>query len=90
MSDFGNIEEIEFRIYPDGRIEETVRGVKGENCHKVTERINGMLGKQIDTKPTEELYETELTISNTVEEKVDGSGGSRDGSGGGWEGASSW
>ena len=30
----GSIERIEFKIYPDGRVEETVRGVKGNNCHK--------------------------------------------------------
>ena len=36
-NDSGGIEEIEFRIYPDGRITEVVRGVKGKNCEKVTE-----------------------------------------------------
>lgn len=41
----GAIEQIEFKIYPDGRVEETVRGVKGNNCHKVTEKINEALGK---------------------------------------------
>jgi hypothetical protein len=29
------MERIEFTIYPDGRVEELVVGVKGENCHKV-------------------------------------------------------
>ncbi len=36
-NDSGGIEEIEFRIYPDGRVTEVVRGVKGNNCEKVTE-----------------------------------------------------
>ena len=31
----GRIEQIEYKIYPDGRVEETVRGVKGSDCHKV-------------------------------------------------------
>jgi hypothetical protein len=31
------MERIEFTIHPDGRVEELVVGVKGENCHKVNE-----------------------------------------------------
>lgn len=81
------IEEIEFKIYPDGRIEETVRGVKGENCHEVTEAINSMLGKTTASKPTEEMYETEIEITNTVQQKAGSDGNA---SSGGWEGSSSW
>ena len=81
------IEEIEFKIYPDGRIEETVRGVKGENCHEVTEAINSMLGKTTASKPTEEMYETEIEITNTVQQKA---GSDDNASSGGWEGSSSW
>lgn len=82
-SRYGNMEQIEFKIYPDGRIEETVRGIKGGDCHKVTEEINNSLGKVVHTKPTEELYEQEITIDQTVKVNngVDG---------GGWEGSSSW
>merc|ERR1719446_1331943 len=33
---FGSqIETLEFKIYPDGRVEETVRGVRGADCMKV-------------------------------------------------------
>ena len=42
-NDSGGIEEIEFRIYPDGRITEVVRGVKGKNCEEVTAAINKQL-----------------------------------------------
>ena len=35
-NDSGGIEEIEFRIYPDGRVTEIVKGVKGNNCQEVT------------------------------------------------------
>ena len=94
MSDFDSsgsfdsqIEEIEFKIYLDGRIEETVRGVKGENCHEVTEAINSMLGKTTASKPTEEMYETEIEITNTVQQKA---GTDDNASSGGWEGSSSW
>ena len=80
----GSVEEIEFKIYSDGRVEETVRGVRGNSCHDVTEKINSALGKVAGTKPTEELYEQELLVESNVEEKASGGGG-----GGGWEASSS-
>jgi Protein of unknown function (DUF2997) len=63
---YGSIEQIEFKIYPDGRVEELVRGVKGNNCHKITEKINEQLGEVVGTQPTEELYEQELQATNTL------------------------
>ena len=80
----GNVEQIEFKIYPDGRIEETVRGVKGNNCHKVTEKINESLGKVVASAPTEEMYEQEVVIEQTLTNNVG------DGSAGDWEGKTSW
>ena len=47
----GNV-EITFKIYPDGRVEETVKGVKGIACNKITEALNEKLGQVITTKPT--------------------------------------
>ena len=73
----GGIEEIEFRIYPDGRVTEVVRGVKGKNCEDVTEAINKQLGNVVDSQPTEEMFEEEVTIDQTLEQKD-----------GGWEGSS--
>ncbi|KAL7535394.1 hypothetical protein ACHAXR_006463 [Thalassiosira sp. AJA248-18] len=75
----GGIEEIEFRIYPDGRVTEVVRGVKGANCQDVTEAINKQLGNVVDSQPTEEMFEEEQTVDLTLEQKE-----------GGWEGSSSW
>ena len=72
-----------FKIYPDGRIEETVRGVKGGNCHKVTEKINEMLGEVVASQPTEEMFEQEVVNDNTLYQSE--SDGSSD-----WEGSSSW
>ena len=63
------MEKLEFKIYPDGRVEELVSGVKGSNCKLVTEEINKQLGKVISERPTEEMYENELTENVTVEEK---------------------
>mmetsp|Transcript_39211 Transcript_39211/g.82003 ORF Transcript_39211/g.82003 Transcript_39211/m.82003 type:complete len:121 (-) Transcript_39211:317-679(-) len=77
----GGIEEIEFRIYPDGRITEVVRGVKGKNCQDVTAAINKQLGNVVDVQPTEEMFEEEVLVEQTLEQ-TDGTGG--------WDGASSW
>ena len=78
----GGIEEIEFRIYPDGRVTEIVRGVRGKNCQDITEAINKQLGNVVASQPTEEMFEEEVFIQTALEQKVDG----------GWEGGgtSSW
>lgn len=77
----GGIEEIEFRIYPDGRVTEIVRGVRSKNCQDITEAINKQLGNVVASQPTEEMFEEEVFIQTTLEQKVDG----------GWEGGtSSW
>lgn len=78
----GGLEQIEFKIFPDGRIEETVRGIKGGECHSVTKEINESLGRVVDTKPTEEMYEQEIVIDQTIE--------IQNGQDSGWEGSSSW
>jgi hypothetical protein len=82
MSDSGGVEIIEFKIYPDGRVEETVRGIRGNNCHKVTEAINEALGKVIDSAPTEEMYEQGLVIDETIS--------LTQGNTNGWDGSSTW
>lgn len=80
VSGGGGIEEIEFRIYPDGRITEVVRGVKGGNCQDITEAINKQLGNVVASQPTEEMFEEEVMLEQTLEQK----------DGGGWDGSSSW
>ena len=82
----GALETIEFKIYPDGRVEESVRGIKGNNCHTVTEKINEKLGKVIETRPTEEMFEQDITIS----ENIQISAGNNNNNVGGWDGSSSW
>merc|ERR1719410_924094 len=77
------MEQIEFKIFPDGRVEELVKGIKGTNCNKVTEEINSKLGKVIASSPTEEMYEQELVLDQKVEQKASSSESS------GWSG-SSW
>lgn len=75
----GSIEQIEFKIFPDGRVEETVRGVKGNNCHKVTEKINEKLGEVVASSPTEEMYEQEVVVNQKIYQTNSD-----------WEGSSSW
>lgn len=79
----GGLEEIEFKIYPDGRVTEIVRGVKGKNCQEVTASINEKLGKVVDMQPTEEMFEEEMVVDQKLVQR-EGEGG------GGWESASSW
>ena len=81
-SSAGSIERLEFKIYPDGRVEETVRGIKGGHCQSVTDQINEQLGKVVKSVPTEEMYEQDVVIDQTLTQSD---------STGGWEGTpTSW
>jgi hypothetical protein len=80
----GQMEQIIFKIHADGRVEETVRGVKGNNCHQVTEKINQALGEVVSTQPTEELYEQEVVVDQTLTQNDGGDSSSS------WEGGSTW
>lgn len=64
--------------------EETVIGVKGTDCQKITEELNNAIGKVTDSKPTAEMFEEKITISETVSVKNSDSTSSD------WNGASSW
>jgi hypothetical protein len=69
---YGETVRVKFRIHPDGRIEETVSGIKGSDCVKVTEELNEKLGKVQSTKATDEMYEqkVEVEVEETVTESV--------------------
>ena len=66
----GGEQRIKFKIFPDGRVEETVLGVKGEDCLKVTEEINEKLGKVISQENTAEMMEQPLNAENKVYEST--------------------
>lgn len=51
-----NREEIEISIRPDGRIEYTIKGVKGPGCASISEVLE-QLGKVEDSENTGEYYE---------------------------------
>ena len=79
----GRLERIEYKIYPDGRVEEKVLGVKGESCLEITREINEKLGEVISTTPTEEMFEEEIKLDQTLSNTDGGDGAS-------WEGSTSW
>lgn len=69
------MEEIEFIIHSDGRVEETVRGVKGRACNELTEAVNQKLGVVVHTEETSEAYEQPVQVVNEAIQGLDGQGG---------------
>merc|ERR1712216_1036611 len=67
---YGETVRVKFRIHPDGRIEETVSGIKGSDCTKVTEELNEKLGQVISTKATQEMYEQKVEVEETITASV--------------------
>ncbi len=51
-------ETLEFTIYPDGRIVETVKGIKGTECTKLTELLEDKLGTVTHREDTDDRYQT--------------------------------
>jgi hypothetical protein len=60
------METLEFIIYPDGRVKETVTGIVGSSCQEVTAAIEAQLGVVIDHKPTSDYYAQDNNQSVTV------------------------
>lgn len=74
------MQELEFIIHPDGRVEERVRGIKGTDCQSVTAEINKQLGEVIETKPTSEMFEQKVELSVDTEATVTETWGDSSGS----------
>ena len=83
------MQELEFIIHADGRVEERVRGIKGVNCESVTLEINKALGEVYETKPTQEMYEQKIEVNVEAENSVSESWSSGGWSSGGDNGSSS-
>ena len=60
------METLEFIIYPDGRVKETVTGIVGSSCQEVTAAIEAQLGVVIDQKPTSDYYAQNTNQSAAV------------------------
>lgn len=50
------METLEFVIYPDGRVKETVTGIVGSSCQEVTAAIEEQLGIVVSQKQSSEYY----------------------------------
>lgn len=60
------METLEFIIYPDGRVKETVTGIVGSSCEEVTAAIEEQLGIVVNQQQTAEYYAQEQVQSATV------------------------
>ncbi len=60
------METLEFIIYPDGRVKETVTGIVGASCQEVTAAIEAQLGVVVDQKQTSDYYAQNTNQSTTV------------------------
>ncbi|MDJ0602056.1 MAG: DUF2997 domain-containing protein [Crocosphaera sp.] len=58
-----NMETLEFIIYPDGRVKETVTGIVGSSCQEVTAAIEAQLGRVLSQEKTSQYYEQPITES---------------------------
>ncbi len=61
-----NVETLEFVIYPDGRVKETVTGIVGSSCQEVTAAIEAQLGVVVSQETTADYYDQKVTQTNEV------------------------
>ncbi len=61
------METLEFIIYPDGRVQETVTGVIGASCAEVTALIEAQLGQVTSFQQTSEYFSAQ-NIAHTANE----------------------
>ncbi|HYW20000.1 MAG TPA: DUF2997 domain-containing protein [Nodularia sp. (in: cyanobacteria)] len=62
------METLEFIIYPDGRVQETVTGIVGNSCAEVTAAIEAQLGQVLSHEPTSEFFAAQVqqsAVANT-------------------------
>lgn len=57
------METLEFVIYPDGRVKETVTGITGTSCAEVTAAIEAQLGDVISSQRSSEYYAQPVQVS---------------------------
>jgi hypothetical protein len=60
------METLEFIIYPDGRVKETVTGIVGSSCQEVTKAIEEQLGVVVSQSPTSDYYAQQVAQSEKV------------------------
>jgi hypothetical protein len=60
------METLEFIIYPDGRVKETVTGIVGKSCAEVTALIEAQLGVVVSQSTTADYFAQNPTVSSQV------------------------
>jgi Protein of unknown function (DUF2997) len=58
------VETLEFIIYPDGRVQETVTGIIGASCAEVTALIEAQLGQVTSFQSTSEYFSVRNLAQN--------------------------
>ncbi len=64
------METLEFVIYPDGRVKETVTGIVGASCAEVTAAIEAQLGQVVAHRKSSEFYAQPVQVSSTAHSHV--------------------
>jgi len=54
------LESLEFIIYPDGRVKETVTGIQGRSCQEITAAIEAQLGRVFSRETTADYFQPAL------------------------------
>jgi hypothetical protein len=61
-----SMETLEFIIYPDGRVKETVTGIVGASCQEVTVAIEAQLGRVVSQEKSSEYFSSQVNqLANT-------------------------
>ena len=60
------METLEFIIYPDGRVQETVTGIVGVSCAEVTAAIEAQLGQVLSQEVTSEYFAQKVEQSAVI------------------------
>lgn len=62
--------ELNIMIDKDGTVSCEIKGTKGKACTKIMQMIEQILGNAKSKKYTQEYYEEEVVISDTVKTKT--------------------
>lgn len=64
--------KINIRIYPDGRVQADVEGIKGKSCTDYIKILEEILNAEtVDSEYTSEYYESEnVILENESKEKI--------------------
>ncbi|MEO1388521.1 MAG: DUF2997 domain-containing protein [Cyanobacteria bacterium J06634_6] len=64
------METLEFVIYPNGRVKETVTGIVGASCEAVTAAVESALGEVVTHQKSSEYYAQPIQVNSTSRSSV--------------------